>query len=213
MTDEAPRYAVLAQERSRKTYKALLRAARSLWWKRGFDAVSVGEICEKAGVAKGSFYFYFPKKDDLLVELGLSTLDPVLEHTLARLAGGEDPHDVLRETIAEVAAVAETIPKPVLKRINEVTMAAMDRWDLIRGDHASFGDIFAPIFWAGAERGDLTRHYSAIELAAMLSWAVVQAQHSWAAGRTGEADLESLLLRRAELFWAGAANRPVPHRR
>lgn len=209
MSEDVARYAVLAQERSRKTYEALLDAARCLWWKRGFDEVSVGEISSRAGMSKGTFYFYFPKKDDLLVELGLTALDPIHEHALEQLKSGASAHDVLLSIMGEVAEMTATIPKRVLKRMNEVTMASMERFDLIRGDHSSFADIFAPIFRTAVERGELPRYYPPVEIAAMLSWAVVQLQHAWATDRTGDADLASLLARRAELFWAGAAHPPA----
>lgn len=208
MDEAAPRYALLAQDRSRKTYEALVSAARSLWWKRGFDDVGVGEICAEAGMSKGTFYFYFPKKDDLLVELGLAALDPIHEGMLERLADGSPAHDVLVEVMDDIATMTASIPRHVMKRMGEVTMAAIERFDLIRGEHPTFADIFAPVFRAAVDRGDLPGHYTAVEIGSMLSWAVVQLQHAWATGLTGEGELKELLVRRAELFWAGAANPP-----
>ena len=43
----------------------LLDAAYQLFLEQGFDAVSVQEIVNCAGVAKGTFYLYFRDKDDL----------------------------------------------------------------------------------------------------------------------------------------------------
>lgn len=49
--------------------EALAAAALRLWAERGFDATAVAEIAEAAGVAKGTFYLYFPSKQALLEEV------------------------------------------------------------------------------------------------------------------------------------------------
>lgn len=43
----------------------LLEAAIDLLWASSFGSVSVDQICEKAGVKKGSFYHFFASKTDL----------------------------------------------------------------------------------------------------------------------------------------------------
>jgi TetR/AcrR family transcriptional regulator, transcriptional repressor for nem operon len=47
--------------------RKLLEAAIDLIWKSSYGAVSVDDICEKAGVNKGSFYYAFKSKSDLAV--------------------------------------------------------------------------------------------------------------------------------------------------
>lgn len=47
--------------------KKLLEAAIDLIWQSSYGAVSVDDICEKAGVNKGSFYYAFKSKSDLAV--------------------------------------------------------------------------------------------------------------------------------------------------
>ena len=44
----------------------LLQAAMDLIWTRSYGAVSVDDICERAGVKKGSFYYFFTSKDELV---------------------------------------------------------------------------------------------------------------------------------------------------
>ncbi len=47
--------------------RKLLEAAIDLIWKSSYGAVSVDDICEKASVNKGSFYYAFKSKSDLAV--------------------------------------------------------------------------------------------------------------------------------------------------
>jgi TetR/AcrR family transcriptional repressor of nem operon len=43
----------------------LLQVAFELIWGQSYGSVSVDQICQKAEVKKGSFYYYFPSKSDL----------------------------------------------------------------------------------------------------------------------------------------------------
>jgi TetR/AcrR family transcriptional repressor of nem operon len=44
----------------------LLEAAITLVWRNSYGAVSVEDICHEAGVKKGSFYYFFPGKNELV---------------------------------------------------------------------------------------------------------------------------------------------------
>src|SRR6185436_14057996 len=49
------------------TRDRLLDAALQLVWREGVGSASVDDICEKAGVRKGSFYHFFKSKAELIV--------------------------------------------------------------------------------------------------------------------------------------------------
>jgi TetR/AcrR family transcriptional regulator, transcriptional repressor for nem operon len=47
----------------------LVRSGRQLMLERGYTAVGVAELCDRAGVNKGSFYHAFPSKQELALEV------------------------------------------------------------------------------------------------------------------------------------------------
>lgn len=51
--------------RQSETYQRILEAARDLIYARSYAEVGVKAICEKAEVKKGSFYHFFPSKQEL----------------------------------------------------------------------------------------------------------------------------------------------------
>ena len=57
-------------ERALKTKEKIINAAKELIKENGIDNVSVDDITKKAGVAKGSYYVYFSKKEDIISEIG-----------------------------------------------------------------------------------------------------------------------------------------------
>lgn len=47
----------------------LLASARELIHERGYNAVGVSELCQHAGINKGSFYHFFPSKQSLALDV------------------------------------------------------------------------------------------------------------------------------------------------
>mgnify|MGYP005804649257 CR=1 FL=1 len=54
------------QQKSRETREKIFQAAKRILQKQGYEALSIKNICEEAGVSNGSFYHHFKTKDDLL---------------------------------------------------------------------------------------------------------------------------------------------------
>ena len=54
------------QLKSKETKAKIFRAAIHILQKHGYEALSIKNICEEAGVSNGSFYHHFKTKDDLL---------------------------------------------------------------------------------------------------------------------------------------------------
>ena len=65
----------------------LIQAAKDLTYARGYTAVGIKDICEEAGVQKGSFYHFFPTKRDLL----LAVIDAHVEWLQAIVAEAAQP--------------------------------------------------------------------------------------------------------------------------
>lgn len=54
------------QQKSKETKAKIFRAAKHILRKKGYEELSIKNICEEAGVSNGSFYHHFKTKDDLL---------------------------------------------------------------------------------------------------------------------------------------------------
>ncbi len=55
--------------RGLKTREQLLTAAEQVFGTQGYAAASIADITKHAGVAQGTFYIYFPGKEDVFKEL------------------------------------------------------------------------------------------------------------------------------------------------
>jgi len=54
------------QLKSKETKERIFQAAKTILQRSGYEALSIKNICEEAGVSNGSFYHHFKTKDDLL---------------------------------------------------------------------------------------------------------------------------------------------------
>src|SRR5450432_1310924 len=74
-----------ADRRVRKTRRQLRDALVTLILEKGWDAVSVQDVCEKADVGRSTFYVHFADKEDLLLS-GFDELHASLVRDVARAA-------------------------------------------------------------------------------------------------------------------------------
>jgi len=56
------------QLQAKATRKKIYNTAMELIAEKGYENITVEEICKNAGVAKGSFYYYFKSKNDFIAE-------------------------------------------------------------------------------------------------------------------------------------------------
>ena len=47
----------------------VIKAAEKLIAEKGFENVTIDDIAKEAGVAKGIFYTYFKRKEDVVIEI------------------------------------------------------------------------------------------------------------------------------------------------
>lgn len=78
----------------------LLNAALSLIREKGFSAMTVDELCARAGVTKGAFFHYFKSKD----ELGVAAAEhwSAVTGALFERAPYHDPEDPLERVLAYI---------------------------------------------------------------------------------------------------------------
>ena len=65
-----------------KSYQAILKAAKTLFWKYGVKRVSVEEVSKEAGVSKMTFYRHFKNKDEVALKIMLQIFEKGLEDTV-----------------------------------------------------------------------------------------------------------------------------------
>jgi AcrR family transcriptional regulator len=108
MPDAAPDGAeVKAPSKSEETRVRILNAALSSFRERGFEAATMRDIAEEAGVATGAAYYYFPSKDAIVMDFyrrSCEEMQPKIEAALKNATGLEERlRELIRVKLAHFA--------------------------------------------------------------------------------------------------------------
>lgn len=77
----------------------ILRCGRELFSANGFKDTNVSDITQKAGIAAGTFYLYYPSKDELFMEIYNEENVKLKREIMAALNLDGDPMTVIAEMI------------------------------------------------------------------------------------------------------------------
>ena len=85
------------EKRKQDTRQRIAHAALELFAKKGIDATTIAEISEAADIGKGTFFTYFPTKEDVFVEVGTLILERIAASLQAVPLDGDGSASVLLE--------------------------------------------------------------------------------------------------------------------
>jgi AcrR family transcriptional regulator len=180
----------------------------TLWKERGFDeafkTTTAEEIARAAGVSKGTFYFHFAHKEDILREMAWTTVSVMLEEIEAGTGRGIPTFELVEQLMGSMAQRTARVSR------GAVFSMVGEWWRLSRAGDGPYGVGvgFEAVVRYGQDRGDLPGDLAEAEvedLAALLHVATLDALVRWASTAQTEAGLRDTLCRRAGIILRGAA--------
>lgn len=136
-----------------ETKKKLLASAKELIGEKGLANTSVAEITQKCGVANGTFYTYFKRKEDVVFALSREMYQEVLDKAL------EHPGTFMERLAFFMVGFADCIEKSGLKLCQEWVRNTVDP-DLVENEDdrgkLAFDIHAAAVLWEdGIEKGEV----------------------------------------------------------
>jgi len=95
------------ERKKEETRQKIFKAAVRLFRERGFEATTVDEITERADVARGTFFNYFPRKDAVLAYLSEQRLVDAEENAAAIFDEKKPAREKLIRIYAHAASAYE----------------------------------------------------------------------------------------------------------
>jgi len=200
----------LSEPRSRRTRKKertraqIYDAAMQLFLARGYDAVTIDEICEAADVARGTFFLHFPAKDALLSEYGRQAMAE-LEQMLDGFDGtAVQALEAALRFLAERASRHAAVVRLVVRETATHPSAISDTTDAGR----NLTDVFAAIIRRGQRAGELRRGAHPVVAGAILASAYLAIAGEWARRGAGSPDLATLTHQALDVILRGIVRNP-----
>jgi AcrR family transcriptional regulator len=128
-------------DRSAATTKAILDAARALFARHGYAEVSIDQIAERAGYAKGAFYHHFSSKQEVFEQV-LDGIQAQLAVLVANRAQSAPPAPLPRALARNILDYLEGAIHPGVRRvllIDGPMVLGWKRWREI--DDKYFADV------------------------------------------------------------------------
>jgi AcrR family transcriptional regulator len=183
VADQGQRRASFQQARSHETKRSLVAAATALWRANGYARTTVADICRAAGVSKALFYFYFPRKEDVLFEVGVLSTDAAHSVAAEMLTR---PYDIPTVIRAVLATLEDTMRGNPPELIIEAILEGY-RQSLAGHDHLERTSvIFAEVFERAQQDGKLPAHVDVDHIANVAQSLVGEGARQWAAGTYGD---------------------------
>jgi AcrR family transcriptional regulator len=184
--DEAPRQrrSILAQDRSRRTRDALMDAATALWNERGsqagYDATTIEDIVRAAGVTKGTFYFHFASKIDILLQINAATEASMAQEAIHAMEAGNVLDVALQRAAVVLADESQQRPRAAFALI----LREYHRDPALMRERSSFRQLLPKLFEEARTRGELPPCVDAEQIAALAAAVIYSACEAWADGRS-----------------------------
>ncbi len=186
----SPRRTLGRQARAHATRRNLIRSAARLWSERGFDSVTVEEICTDAGVGRTTFYLHFESKERLLAGLAWATGTGVAaDLDEVRGAPLDEQLDVF---VRGVTRRMEDVPRSLAELVIHSYRPELGRAEDPAGA-PRFADLLREVLTGARRRGELVRSADPAELGEVLGALTMDAIAAWSSGRVGDRRLETVL--------------------
>jgi AcrR family transcriptional regulator len=146
------------ERKKEETRRRITMSALGLFHEKGFDATTVDEITERADVAKGTFFNYFPRKESVLEALSDEWMERAEEHAAMHgktaterikaifggVAGAYGEDRVLARAMVRVSMERMVCPEPDARRtgLYSLVVAAIEDGQA-RGELRSDVDVDA----------------------------------------------------------------------
>jgi AcrR family transcriptional regulator len=181
-----------------ETRRRIYLAALEIFRRDGVAQCRIEDIAIRSEVSRGAFYFHFPTKDDVLIELLRESQKPMAAALLElpKNAPLEDVLDTLSKSMADFWAQDAKLLPEVASVALKMSSVVMDR------EGTPVREVLGNLFVAAANRGQLSAvlppevladFYLSNALAAMMAWCANPAL-----------ELEMVLKGVSQLFLTGA---------
>lgn len=160
------------EEQSEATRRALVRAARQLFARRGYAATPTEKIVQRARVTRGALYHHFRDKEELFEAVYEEVEEEVTQRVMSASASAGD---LWRGLHAGAEAFLDECLRPEVQQIVLLDAPAVLGWERWKEIEAKYGLGLLRAALAGAMEAGLIERQPVDPLAHMLLGALTEA--------------------------------------
>ena len=155
------------EQSAMQTRTMIFNSALSLFSKRGFDSVTIDDICAHAGVSRGTFYNHFKSKEQVTVEQ-LLKVDEYNEELIERIRSQKSYLERMIAYTARRMAHIESMGANMIKVAYHSQLGPGHKDKAIYSRGLAIRDRVEDLIREGQQAGELRTDYSAKRITHML---------------------------------------------
>jgi AcrR family transcriptional regulator len=158
----------------------------ALWRTNGYANTTVADICRAAGVSKALFYFYFPRKEDVLFDVGVLSTQAA-QRTVHELLA--KPYEISAVIEAALATLERSMGRNPRELIIETILEGYRQENrILAGEQPAEAGLgmFTELFEKAQRDGKLAAHVDVSHLSQLAGTLVSEGARHWAAGTFGD---------------------------
>jgi AcrR family transcriptional regulator len=203
-------FIMIRDARKQELKEQIYRKALELFREKGFNQVTVEQITQACGIAKGTFYIYFPKKEAVLLHLGRMQIESV-HQSILRHAEVHDMKEKLlllfHDLFVRYSEHSEII-RLTISEMMRSTLLMEEELQIIQNFQSSLTNLFEQ----AKQTGQLSTHFASEDVASVLVGIYFNALMVWVSTPQMDTAIMTIFTRHFELVWHGINSREVDRR-
>ncbi|WP_442603946.1 TetR/AcrR family transcriptional regulator [Paenibacillus sp. KN14-4R] len=192
---------MLRVTRKQQLKNEIFNQAMMLFKEKGFDNVTIEEITQACGIAKGTFYNYFSKKEALLLHLGMMQLESVNE-SIQRHSAIPDLKQKLILLFRDLMMNYDEQPDMVRPVISELMRSGLFMDEELGIIH-TFRNTLKPLLDNAYLQGQLPEKTVTGDVASVLIGTYFNSLMFWLSTDGQNKRFEDIFQRHFDIVWAG----------
>jgi AcrR family transcriptional regulator len=176
--------------RSKLTRQRIYDTAVSLFLKKGYEKVSIDEICEKVGLTKGAFYSHFKSKDQIVIERMLAVDEHYRSDILPQVAGLKSGTDKILSFIRLLLKHMNELGKTTVKTAYYTQIGYDQRLSSIMTEKRTLYKIIQELVIEAQNNGDLRDDLTSGEITQIIMHNIRGIVYNWCLS-TSKFDIEN----------------------
>lgn len=182
-----------------KTRQDIFETAIELFDKRGYEKVSINDICKKAGVSTGAFYHHFKSKDQILLEEFMK-VDDFYQELVKEIASMDDSQEKIRAFTTSTMRYLAGMGLKLLKVTYHTQIGPDKKASYLGNEKRVIYSILEDIYREGQDKGDIRQDLNARDFARLTIHCYRGIVYDWCLAngsfdlvQTGEEMIEALI--------------------
>jgi len=188
-----------------RTRDEIYSSAMNLFLRRGFEAVTIEEICDTADVARATFFLHFPAKEALLTEYGIRA-NQALAKLIRDLHGSATA--TLKAALKMLAERAMQQPDVIRLHVRELLSRPPMFLESHQEQTENLVSLLAAVIGRGQAAGEFRRKIEPVLAAVALCATYFALIYEWAR-RGGGLDVEGAIAQTLDILLNGLSDKKL----